>query len=173
MAAGGSNRIRIHAKDTGIRVQLVKLIFNKLRTRADERKHTAAVGAAAVNSARIAAVMAHKALICAVICQRNAAIRAFIDVSAVAAADELICSAAVYEQYALLAAGEVIFKLGAQAGAELAAVSGLELLFHIDYFDRGQLHRVVSLVQLEKLILPGLSRIAAFDIRSCGAEQKQ
>ena len=66
----------------------------------------------AVGSASIAAVMADKPLIDAVIRQRNAAIRTLIDISAVAAADELVCSAAIDKQYALLAAFYVLFKLG-------------------------------------------------------------
>ena len=66
----------------------------------------------AVGSASIAAVMADKPLIDAVIRQRNAAIRTLIDISAVAAADELICSAAIDKQYALLAALYIFLKLG-------------------------------------------------------------
>ena len=66
----------------------------------------------AVGSASIAAVVADKPLVDAVIRQRNAAIRALIYISAVAAAYELVCSAPIDKQYALLAALYILFKLG-------------------------------------------------------------
>ena len=60
MAAGGLDRIRIHTQNTCIGIQLMKLILNKLRARADEREHSSAIGTAAVRFTRIAAGLAAK-----------------------------------------------------------------------------------------------------------------
>ena len=97
--------------------------------------------------------------------ERHAAIGAFIDVSAFAAAYKLVCTAPVNKQDALLSALKVFSEFILESDADITAVAAAKLALHIDNTDGRKLHLVISLMELKVLVLPCFSGVAALNIR--------
>ena len=103
--------------------------------------------------------------------ERYAAVRAFVDISAFAAAYEFVCAAPVNKQDALLAALKVFSELILEPGADITAVAAAKLAFHIDYADGGKLHLIIPLIELKILVLPCFCGVAALQVGSGRAQQ--
>ena len=151
----------------------MQLLLDVLRPRADEAQLAAAFGARAVHALHISAVVAHQALVCAVICERNAAPWASVSIAAISAAYQLMCAAAVDEQYALLAALDILLKLIPQEAAYIAVVPAAKLALHVNYLHFGKPHIVIAVFQREERVPPDARVIARTDVRRGGAEQQQ
>ena len=173
MRARGGHGIGIEPYDLRVREKLIQLRLYHLRARADVLEFSPAFGAAVVQPLRISAVVAHEPPVRAVIGQRNAAPRALIGIPAFAAAYKLVRPAAVYEQYALLAAADVLAELLAQLFAYVRAVAAPKLALHIDDLHLRQLHIVISAPQREERIIPLPCLIHAHDVRRRRTEQQQ
>ena len=173
MRARGSHGICIEPYDLRVREKLLQLRLYHLRTRTDVLEFSPALRAAVVQPLRISAVVAHEPPIRAVIGQRNAAPRALIGIPAFAAAYKLVRPAAVYEQYALLAAADVIFQLLTQLFAYVRAVAAPKLALHVDDLHLRKLHIVISAAQREERIIALPRLIHTHNVRRRRTEQQQ
>ena len=92
----------------------------------------------------------------------DAASRALVSKAALNAGDKLICAAAIEEQNALPALGNVSFKLRNQHAAEVASVACTKLALHVNDFNCGQSLAVVALGELEKAVFADFGVISRY-----------
>ena len=137
-------RVRVHSDGLHIRKQLRQLLLDPLGPGTDGLQRTAALGAAAGNRLRMAAIVAHKPVVGAVIGQPLAAPGAFRCFPAIHAHQRPGGAPPVQEQNRLLPGSMGIMDALPKGDAQRAVVSQLQLLTHIHQFYLGQRPAVIS-----------------------------
>ena len=150
----------------------MEFVFDLFGAGAHEVEMFAAAGGAGVGDAfGVVAVMAEKALVAAMIGERDGAIDAVDAFAAGAAGDKGREAAAIQKEHHLLFQAELLFDEIDQAAGEGVVAAGLEELdFHIEDLDFGHGALLDALGQGEVLILALLDVVAGFEAGGRGAE---
>ena len=173
MRPDGSDGIRIHAQNFYAGEQLVQLLDNILCAAAVIFQLSPAVGAQGIHPLGIAAIVADQPPVAAVIRQRYAAARAAVGITAADAADELVRTAPVNKQNALLSPVDIPLQFFAERLADIARIAAAKLTLHVDNTNLRQRHVVIAFWKCKEGISACFRIIAAGNIRRCRAEQQQ
>ena len=128
MGAGGGDGIRVHAGNANAGIELPQLLLYPLRTRAEKAERAAAGGAAAVQRAGIAAVVAHHAAVGGMIGQIRAAVGAAQRVPTFRTGHHGAAAPTIQKEDGLLPRLEILFQFLRQYGADAARRPGLQFL---------------------------------------------
>ena len=158
----GADGVRIHAGHLHVREQRAQLLLHPLGSRAQGFQGTAAAGAAVRHRNRIAAVVAQKAVVGAVIGQPFAAPGALRRLPAVYAHQGAAIATAVEKQDRLLVCRQGIVNGLAQRDAQCAVVAQLQLLAHIHDLRLRQRAAIVAVLQPIEPVMALLCMVHAF-----------